>query len=264
VPSLALRSLPLALLALPLLAVPASAKAPKKSSWTYSVTARAEMKESWSYDYATASPSPGQGLCTNDDNASGSAVVQVKTPRPQKMMVLRGFGGRPPAVGVGSEPFVTLTGAYRRIGSDIDKHGGDCEAANPPVVQPTSGCGERPFSVDLGFAWETRGTLRPSAFTDTFREDCPSSGHVGPKWDNDASPSLIDVLTHVSPNKFLGTKQFTISGSRTFHGTVPPSDRSDGSGWYYREHGEHSVTWKWEATFRLDKPKKPRRHGRRA
>ena len=264
---ISLRPSSLALLALPAVlaaAVPASASAkkPKKSSWIYSVTARAEMKESWSYDYATSSPSPGGGACTNEDKASGTATIQVKTAHPQKMMILRGSGARPPMVGVGSEPWVTLTGPYLRQGSDVDTHGGDCEAANPPIVRPTTGCGRRPISVDLGFAWDAPGTLRPSPLVEDTRYDCPSHGRGRVEWDGDVSPSLMDVMTHVGPKKFLGTKQFTIAGSRTFHGTVPPSDKSDSTGWYYREHGEHTVTWKWEATFRLDKPKKPRKHRR--
>jgi hypothetical protein len=251
----------LALIALLVAAGPASAK-PKAGSWTYSVTVRAEMKEAWSYAYATASPSP-DGTCTNDVKGSGTASVQVKTKRPQKVMVLRGFGGRPPMVGVGSEPFVVTTGPYLRQGSLVDEHGGYCASANPPVVQPTTGCGSRAIDIEFGFAWEARGVLRPSAYPDLFRDDCPSSGRRGVTWKDDASPSLADVATQVAPKKFLGTKQFTIRGTRKFQGSVDPVDKSDGTGWYYREHGQHEATWSWEATFRLDKPKKPRKRTRR-
>jgi hypothetical protein len=216
------------------------------------------MKESWSYDYETASPSL-PGFCTESDKGSGTATIQARTKRPQKMMILRGSGGRPPMVGVGSEPWVTLTGPYLRQGTLVDEHGGTCAAANPPVVAPTTGCGTKSIDIQLGFAWDAPGALRPSPLVEDSRYDCPSHGRRGVTWDNDASPSLMDVVTHVAPKKFLGTKQFTIRGTRTFHGVVPPTDNSDASGWYYREHGEHTVTWKWDATFRLDGVKKPRR-----
>jgi hypothetical protein len=241
--------------------VTASAKKPRRYSWNYSVTARAEMKESWSYSYETAYPDI-DGSCTDSKQGSGSASIQLRTPRPQPMMVNRGSGRRPPMVGVGSDPYVVLRGPYLRQGSMVDEHGGTCAAGNPPRTWPTTGCGRQSFDIELGFAWEQRGTLRPSTSFSVLRENCPM-GPPNVRWDGDESPSLMKVLTHVGPSKFLGTKQFTISGSRTFHGVVPPTDRSGPDGSYFREHGEHTVTWKWEATFRLDKPKKPRkrRHG---
>jgi hypothetical protein len=239
----------------------ASAKKPRRYSWNYSVTARAEMKESWSYSYETSYPDI-DGSCTDSKQGSGSASIQLRTRHPQPVMVNRGSAGRPPMVGVGSDPYVVLTGPYLRQGSMVDEHGGTCAAGNPPVTAPTTGCGRQSFDIELGFAWDKPGALRPSTSFSVFRDACP----MGPprvEWDGDESPSLAKVVTQVGPSKFLGTKQFTISGSRTFHGVVPPTDRSSADGSYYREHGEHAVTWKWEATFRLDKPKKPRKRHHR-
>lgn len=72
-------------------------------------------------------------------------------------------------------------------------------------------------------------------------EDCPSGPQWALDWKNDESPSLMAVTAAASASKFLGTRQFTISGTRTFTGTVPPGAKRSGT---------KTVTWSWSATYR--------------
>ena len=54
-----------------------------------------------------------------------------------------------------------------------------------------------------------------------------------------------NALTTASPSKFLGTKQFTVRGQRTWTGKIP----AFATGALTRS-GDTKVTWTWEATFR--------------
>jgi hypothetical protein len=172
-------------------------------------------------------------------------------------MIMRGSGGRPPALNVGTGEGVELTGAYKRSGSDVETHTGPgkCETANPPIVADTTGCGTRSAGFDFNLAWVDNkpGRVYPSAVPSEPNEDCPSGPSWALDWQNDESPSIMGASTAVAASKFLGTKQFTLSGTKTFTGTVPAGISRSGS---------KVVSWSWTATYRkVAAKKKKRRRG---
>ena len=58
------------------------------------------------------------------------------------------------------------------------------------------------------------------------------------------------MLASVGKDKFLGTKQFTVRGTKSWTGTVRPFNRTDPLDTKI-VNGEHTATWQWEATFRM-------------
>lgn len=234
-----------------LAAVPA-ADAASSGTYLYDVTVRAEMKDQWSFrdegEIGTAS-----APCHVSRVGEGSATWQLRSRRPTRVMVMKGFGGRPPALNVGTGEGVPLTGAYKRIGSDVETHtgAGTCASANPPHAQETTGCGTKNAGFDWNLAWvdNKRGRVYPSAVATEPPGDCPSGPPWALDWKDDASPSLMDVSVAASTSKFLGTKQFTISAKKTFTATVPTAPGRSGS---------QTVTWSWETTYRKVGAKKKR------
>jgi hypothetical protein len=230
---------------------PAKAKKPKiRTAATYKVTFHAAMKESWKYteDYADDCELTG-AMCTRIVRGDGSAAVFIDTRGPQTCMNVRGPAGRPPSLCLGSgQP--SVAGTYQRQGALVTTYDGPWDAANPDVTAPTSGCGRTSFRGEVGIAWRGRHAVYPSLVVSDPHDDCPDGPPQGMTWKGGESPSLMDVEADAAPGKFLGTKQFTVSGSRTWTGTWGPFNRADG---LYRYGGEKTVTWQWSATFRLKK-----------
>jgi hypothetical protein len=225
-----------------LAATPVAASA-QSGTYHYEVTVKAEMKDQWSFREEGDIGTPWDP-CRVTQVGEGSASWQLKSRRPTRVMVMRGFGGRPPMLNVGTGEGVPLTGAYKRTGSNVETHTGSakCESANPPIVADTSGCGTKSAGFSWNLAWKDNraGTVYPSAIAAEPSEDCPS-GPDSIEWRDDESPSLMDVTATAGAAKFLGTKQFTIRGRKTFTGTVPA-----GKG----RSGAKTVTWTWETTYR--------------
>lgn len=239
-------------------ASPASAKKKAPSSATYKVTFKAAMDEKWQYlaDYADDCELTG-AMCTRVEKGSGTARISLKTRGPQTVWVLRGRKGRPPTLNTGSDG-LAVTGGSLRNGELTTEYGGPWDAANPDTEQPTTGCGNRSVRTSLTFGWTARNRLQPNVYFDEFREDCPDGPGEPVEWEGGESPSLTDLIATLDQKKFLNTKQFTARGSRTWKGRVKPFGRSDASG-HYTISGDKTVTWDWEATFRMKTKKGKRR-----
>jgi hypothetical protein len=238
-------------------ASPASAKKKAPSSATYKVTFKAAMDEKWQYlaDYADDCELTG-AMCTRVEKGTGSARIQLKTRGPQIIMVSRGAKGQPPVLNTGSDG-LAVTGSYLRTGVMTTEYGGPWDGANPDRAEPTTGCGNRSMSTSLSFGWAARNRLQPAMSFDELREDCPDGPGDAVEWEGGKSPSLWDMIARLDQKKFLNTKQFTARLTRTWKGRVKPFGRSDASG-HYTISGDQTVTWHWEATFRM-KTKKKRR-----
>ncbi|HWT93216.1 MAG TPA: hypothetical protein VN238_09490 [Solirubrobacteraceae bacterium] len=236
------RTLPAALLALAL--IPSAAHAAKASEWQYDVTVKAQMTEEWSYASKGEIGTPWDP-CTVTEEGKGTASISLSSRRPKRVLVMRGSGGRLPNLNVGTGEGVELRGPAKREGTDVELHTGSakCQNANPRRDAPTSGCGVKTIDLDWNLAFRDRSKVYPSVIVDEGRESCPSGPDATIEWQNDESPSLMDVTAAASPSKFYGTKQFTIRGAKTFTGTGDDNAR-------------HVVTWQWETTFRLVKRKR--------
>jgi hypothetical protein len=245
----------IACLAVAVAAAPAPALAKKKpkvrSQATYQVTFHAAMKESWKYseDYADDCELTG-AMCTRTVRGDGAAAVVIDTRGPQTCMNLRGSGGRPPSLCLG-EGQPRVAGTYQRQGAFTTTYDGPWDGANPDVTEPTTGCGRTSFRDEVGIAWRGRHEVYPSIVVSDPHSDCPDGASQSLTWKGAGDgPSLMDVGTRVDPRKFLGTKQFTVGGSKSWVGSWGPFARADG---LYRYGGEKKVTWQWSATFRLRK-----------
>jgi hypothetical protein len=240
-------------------ALPASSAVAAKrvpSSAIYSVTFRAEMTDRWqAREHYTDDCRLTGAMCVRSENGEGSARLSVKTRRPAKMMVLRGIRGRGPMINVGTGEGAPVTGPYLRGGSLVTEYSGPWDAANPDRAQPASGCGTRSLDGDVNFTWRGRNKLALSAILDDDREDCPTGPAVGWEWDGGDGPALGDVIAQVSQSKFLRTRQFTVRGARTWTGKVPPFSRSSEQGSYVKD-GNRTVSWQWEATFRMERKRR--------
>src|SRR3954454_12783209 len=99
-----MRTLPLAAACVGVLitASPAAAKPKVPSSATYKVTFRAQMDEKWQFlaDYADDCELTG-AMCTRVEKGDGRATIQLKTRRPQPVLVSKGYKGRPPVLNFG-------------------------------------------------------------------------------------------------------------------------------------------------------------------
>ena len=231
---------------------PALAKRPKvRSQATYAVTFHAGMKEGWTYgeDYADDCELTG-AMCTRTVRGDGAAAVFIDTRGPQQCMNLRGAHGRPPSLCLGSDQ-LAVAGTYQRQGTFTTTYDGPWDAANPDVAEPATGCGRAAFRDQVGIAWRGRHQVYPSLVVSDPHSDCPDGASTSLTWPGSGDgPSLMDVGASVDPKKFLGTKQFTIGGSRSSVGSWGPFARADG---LYRYGGQKEVTWQWTATFRLRK-----------
>ena len=235
--------------ALLIAAVPA-AEAKKKprplTQATYQVVVRATMDESWSFDERSSIAClPGE--CTVETKGSGSAHASLKS-KPTTWMVMRGFGGRPPQINVGTGEGAQATGPYLRTGELSTVHGGEWAAANPPQIASASDCGNRSLTVDFNLFFTRKDTLAPSASPDLMREHCPDGPSTGLNWDGGDGPSLMDAVTQTSQTRFLKARSFTVRGTRTWHASVDPP-----TGAYTFRSGEKTVTWSWEVTFNMNK-----------
>jgi len=249
------RSLPLALAGLAALSVAPTADAAKRKlrrmSATYMTTIKVSYEHRWQYaENATNDCLPG--VCTREDKGSGSTTAFMRTKAPFPVWVLRGSGGRPPTINLGSDG-IPMAGSQLVQGTDTLTYGGPWTAANPDVAKETSGCG-RVTAEDFGsIGWESPGQLYLQAEVDPFREDCPA-GPSGIEWEGGDSLSLQDVLATVGKGKFLQTKQFTVRGARTVKGILPTISEP-----YYTRSGDASTTIQWEATFRMKGARKRQR-----
>jgi hypothetical protein len=238
----------LAACALLAVAAPGAAQAKRKprslQQATYEVVVRAAMDEEWYFDELSSSPClPGD--CTRETKGQGKAKISLKA-KPVQWLVMRGAGGRPPQINVGTGEGAPATGPYQRSAELVTHYEGQWAAANPDVVSDTADCGTRSMTVDFNVFFRSRNVLAPSAPTDTLRDHCVDGPVSGLEWDAGGSPSLGDAITQTSQTRFLRTKAFTVRGSHTWHADVNPP-----TGSYVRRTGYKNVTWRWEATFRM-------------
>lgn len=229
---------------------PAAASA-APSEVLYDATFKATMTERWQYDERYTDDCHLTGdLCTRTTAGQGSAKVQAHSRRPTRMLVMRGAAGRPPVIGVGTGEGIPLTGSSVRSGSLVTTYGGPWSGANPTQRAATGGCGTKTVRGSVTFAWRSSRALGPlSSELPPDHGDCPDGPNAPFTWTGGESPSFMDAVTTVAPSKFLGTKQFTIHGTRSWTGAVTPISRSDKQGSLSRS-GTKTVTWQWEATFR--------------
>lgn len=242
-------------------AVPASPAAAAKtpSSAIYTVTFSAEMTDRWqSREHFTDDCRLTGALCIRDEQGQGNAKLSVKTRRPFRMMVMRGVRGRGPAINVGTGEGAPITGPYLRNGALTVEYSGPWDAGNPDRAAETTGCGTKTIKGDVNFVWAARNQLAPSPILDETREDCPTGPSEPWEWDGGEGPSIRDVAGQVAQTKFLRTKQFTVRGQKTWTGRIPPTNRSDDQGSFV-EDGSRTVSWQWEATFRMEGKKAKRK-----
>lgn len=241
-------SLLAAALAAAALASPAAAFAADEAA--YDVTFEATMTERWSFDERSSDDCELTGaMCTRATVGIGDAKLSVRSRRPTRVLVMRGFRGRPPLIGVGTGEGIPLVGSSVRRGSIATDYAGPWDAANPDVRQPDGGCGKRTVRASITFSWRGSGKLAAMAQLPDAREDCPDGLPIAADWAGGDPPSFGDVLAAASPRKFLGTPQLTVRGRRTWTGSIPTVERTSRTG-SYAQRGQHQVTWQWEATFR--------------
>ena len=252
------RILPLALAgALVLAAAPAADAAkrkPKRMSATYMTTIKVEYQSKWQYrQFAQHDCLPG--VCSREDKGSGSASAWMKTKRPFPVMVIRGAGGRPPTLNLGSDG-IPMHGEQIVMGDDALTYGGPWAAANENRAKATTGCGRKALKGFGSIGWEDLqrgGGLQLGVDIDPFREDCPGVPS-GMEWEGGESLSIYDVVASVGKGKFLGTKQFTVRGQATRKALLPTRNE-----WHYSQYGDAEAKLQWEATFRMQGAKKKRR-----
>ena len=249
------RILPLAVAgAAVLAAAPAApADAAKRTSATYMTTIKVEYAAKWQYA-KLAQHDCLPGVCSTEDKGSGATTAFMKTKRPFPVWVLRGYGGRPPTLNLGSDG-IPMAGEQIVTGTDTTTYGGPWAAANPNREQETTGCGR--VALDdfgsIGWADVTGSGLTLQVDVDPFRDDCPLGPTPDIDWEGGESLLLQDVVAAVGKGKFLGTKQFTVRGSKTVKGIIPTKNE-----WHYSEYGDAEETIAWEATFRMKGARKRR------
>ena len=236
-------------------ALPAGASGAARSSSEalYEVTFRAEMTDRWQMreHYEDDCKLTG-AMCVRHEEGSGTARLNVKTRRPTRMLVMRGTGGRPPMLNVGTGEGAPVVGPYLRTGTLKTEYSGPWDAANPDREAPTSGCGTKTLKGDVNFTWRAKNQLAPLAILDDDREDCPTGPSIGWEWEGGESPSLSDAIAQAAQSKFPRTKQFSVNGNRTWTAIVDPINRQSKNGSYVRD-GSRTTTWQWTATWRMVK-----------
>jgi hypothetical protein len=247
--------------ALALLAAPAAEASKKRKkvpmAATYMTTVKAAMTESWNFrDYWSYDTPKGNN--TREQKGSGTASAHLRTSKPFPLMAIRGPKGRPVTLNLGSDG-IPMTGSWLRAGEMTTEYSGVWDAGNPDITEETTDCG--PLDVktfgSIGWSYESPGNLQLIVDSEPQRDECPDGPPSGLEWENGESPSLIDVLAKVGKQKFLYTKQFTVRGTRTWKGAVTPTNRAEPGGTKI-VGGEKTVTWQWEATFRLKGARKRR------
>jgi hypothetical protein len=247
-------AIPTALTLALLAAVPAAAPAAVEET-AYDVVFDAQTKERWDFREFTSSECT-VGTCVREELGSGTAATSIRTPTPQRVTVLTGVGPTPQLVGT-NEGTLQVTAAYLRTGSHTTTYSGGWDAANPDVVDPTDDCGRRTVKrTTLALSFQERNRIAPTTGPEPLREKCPS-GPSQLNWDDGTVPDLNAIVVTTAQSKFGRLKQFTVSGQRTWHGTVPPMNRTDPQDTFLRSGG-HEVTWQWRATFRKAKKKRRR------
>jgi hypothetical protein len=222
---------------------------PKLAEADYTVKAHVTMDETWSYDQLESDLCLDG--CTEETKGSGTAHLDVAS-KPTHWLVMRGAGGRPPAINVGTGEGAALTGDYRRTGELSTIHGGAWAAANPPEVEPVDGCGTKNIAFDLNLAFTGKTVLAPVATPDLTRDDCPDGPATGLLWSDDV-PALNAVTTSTSPTRFLSVRSFTVDGTRTWTTAAEPADGN------VTRAGHKTVTWRWSVTFTMNTKKKGHR-----
>jgi hypothetical protein len=248
-------------LALALVAAPAEAAKKKKprSAATYMTTVKASMTESWNFRDYYSSTRPSGGVDVREQKGSGTASANLRTRKPFALMAIRGPQGRPVTLNLGSDG-IPMTGSWVRGGEMTTTYTGPWETGNPDVTEETTDCGKLDVNTfgSIGWSYESPGNLQLIVDSEPQRDSCPDGPPNGLEWENGESPSLIDVLASVGKQKFLYTKQFTVRGTRTWKGTVTPVNRTSDAGSKI-VGGEKTVTWQWEATFRMKTAKRKKR-----
>jgi hypothetical protein len=227
-------------------AAEAGKKPRKRLSATYMVTIKATLDAKWQYHDHWATSCDGSS-CTRTTDGSGTEHVHVETKQPFPVFVTRGYGGRPPGISLGSDG-IPMRGSSLVQGTLTTDYAGPWEAANPDVVRPTTDCGQRAIDDfgSIGWSGDTPDHLMLLVDTDPLREHCPDAPPYPVEWENDEQPALQDVLGRVGKGKFLGTKQFTVRGTKTFKGLVPTVSEE-----HRTQNGDAQATWSWRATFRM-------------
>lgn len=252
------RQLPpvVAALAAAAILTPSAHAAPRET--IYEVTFQAEMVERWRFDERQSKECNGEdgiGRCDREATGAGSARISLRTPRPQRVSVMTGIGGMQPMIVSSIDRGIPLKGSHRRGGAFTDTYSGAWDAANPDQVAPTSGCGLHNLKTDVALSWSGRNVLRPVLTIDDLR-NCPTGSPTGFAYDG--VPAVSEVAARVNERTFGRVKQFRVTGTKTWRGTVDPIDRTDPDDSYSR-YGASEIRWSWEATFRIVKPKKHRR-----
>ena len=232
-------------------------KKPKRMSATYMTTITVDYAFKWQYrQFAQHECLPG--VCSREDKGNGSTTAHMETKRPFPVMVIRGYNGRPPTLNLGSDG-IPMEGEQIVQGTDTLTYGGPWAAANPNRADETTGCGRRKLDDFASIGWEDLqkgGGLQLGVDIDPFREDCPLGPGSELEWEGGESLSIYDVVASVGKGKFLGTKQFTVRGSRSLKALMPTRNE-----WHYTQNGDAEAKIQWEATFRMKGAKKKQRRG---
>ena len=236
-------------------AAPAAADAALRET-TYDVTVEVRQDEAWqaaTKQVKSCDVDTTIGSCTYDAVGSGRTRLVLRTPTPQRVRVMTGAGR--PMITYAIDRGIPLKGSQKILGTFTETYGGLWDAANPDVTLPTGDCGDRIVRTDIALGWQERNTLVPvMSLPDRF--DCPTGPYEG--FTFTSAPGLQEVLGTVSERKFGRTKQFTVRGKRSWEAVIEPIQRSTDEETYSRT-GRKTVTWSWEATFRMTPRKRKRR-----
>ena len=249
--------LPLAAVVALGVAVPAAdaAKKPRKRlSATYMTTLHLTVDSKWSYHSDWTSWCEGTYSCFTKTDGSGTEKVTLDTVHPFPVWVGRGPAGMKPVLNQGTDG-IPVQGESLVQGALATEYSGPWDAANPDTTAPADDCGRKALKSFALLGWAGDGSSALSLVTETEaqRDDCPDGPPYAVDWQNDESPFLPDILAGVGKGKFLGTKQFTVRGSKSYAGTVPGTSSE-----YRHEYGSQESTIAWSATFRMKGAKKKR------
>jgi hypothetical protein len=241
------------------LAAPMTAQAAPIRESKYDVTVEIRMTEDWkATEHKSSSCGPEGARCDEDMNAAGKGELFLRTPTPKRVSVMTGGGMRQPMITYAIDSGIPLKGSYKRSGKVEDIYSGWWDAANEDFIAPTNGCGDHSVKTDVALGWQGRNQLAPVFFIEDVA-DCPTGPVRGFDYPGD-TPSLGAVIAQAGETKFGRTKQFRISGRKTWTGTYPTMNRTDPDD-TFTSSGDITTTWEWEATFRKVTKKKRKRRG---
>jgi hypothetical protein len=242
--------------ALALAAFPSAADAGPRET-KYDVTLEITRSDAWSSEMRSSTRCGDDGgRCDLEEIGSGSTRMVLRTPTPQRVSVTSGMRGTPPMIIHSIDSGIPLKGSFKRAGSFTGTYSGFWDAANEDFAAETADCGERSVRTDVALGWKAKDQLQPILGWSEPLE-CPTGPTEGFTYEGDP-PALMDVIGDVSQSKFGRTKQFRVSASRTYRGSIEPIDRTEPDG-FYRKSGQSETTITWEATFRMVPKKKTRR-----